>query len=145
MSLRATPITIKAANALVAQWHRHHKPTQGGLWAVAVALDGRVVGVAIVGRPMARMLQDGTTCEVTRVATDGTPHACSKLYGLVRSIAQKMGYQRILTYTLESEPGTSLFAAGWKDDGPAGGGSWSRPSRERTDKAPLERKRRWST
>lgn len=92
---------------------------------------GRTRGAAIVGRPLARRLDDGLTCEVLRVATDGAKNACSKLYGACARVAREMGYERILTYTLAEEPGTSLVGAGWTRDGETPGRSWSVPSRPR--------------
>jgi hypothetical protein len=54
-----------------------------------------------------------------------------------------MGYKRLITHTLPHEGGTSLRATGFTLIGEAGGGSWSRPSRQREDKAPLGVKLRW--
>lgn len=144
--LRIRPSTIKTANAFVAKLHRHHKPVHGALWAASVFDDERceTVGVAIVGRPVSRMLDDGMTAEVTRLATDGTRNACSALYGACARAAKALGYRRIITYTLASEPGTSLVASGWVVSlANAGGGSWSSPSRPRIDTAPTEPKTRW--
>ena len=146
MGLHLMPITISAAKAVVAQLHRHHKPPVGGLFAVAVARDGEDTpcGVAIVGRPVARNLCDGQTAEVTRVATDGTHNACSMLYAACWRAARALGYRRLITYTLETEPGTSLRAAGWRELGRTSGGSWSRPSRQRNDRHPTCPKIRWA-
>lgn len=144
--LRAIPMTITRANEYVARWHRHHKPAQGGLFAVGVAREGEdePCGVAIVGRPVARLYDPtGMSAEITRMATDGTPNTNSKLYALVRQIAQTMGYRRITTLTLPSEGGASLRAAGAPPPAPAGGGRWSRSNRQRADTHPLERK--WRT
>lgn len=138
VSLALRPTTIRAASAYVAQHHRHHKPPRGGRFAIAVVDEaGDVHGVAIVGRPVARAYDDGTTAEVVRVATDGAPNACSMLYGACWRAWKAMGGRRIVTYTLEAEAGTSLRAAGWRDEGPAGGGSWSREDRQRDERAPL--------
>ncbi len=141
--LELVPIDLAEANAFVAQHHRHHRPVCGARVAIAVALRGVVVGVAIVGRPVARMNQDGWTVEVTRVATDGTPNACSFLYGACRRTAYALGYRRIITYTLATEAGASLRGAGFRLIGERGGGSWSRASRPRVDKAPLQGKLLW--
>lgn len=143
--LQLVPITLKDANILVRRWHRHHKPTQGGLFAVAVAVDGaeEPCGAAIIGRPLARMLQDGWTAEVTRCVTDGTHNACSKLYGAAWRSCRALGYRRLVTYTLPTEGGGSLRAAGWELIGEAGGGSWSRETRPRVDQHPTQRKLRW--
>lgn len=95
------------------------------------------------GRPVSRMLDDGLTLEVTRVASDGTPNACSMLYGACRRATFALGYKKLVTYTLGTEPGSSLHGAGWKLIGEAGGGSWSRGSRPRVDSHPLQSKLRW--
>lgn len=78
------------------------------------SLQGRrLCGVAIVGRPTGRRLDDGNTLEVTRLCTDGTRNACSALYAACARRAKREGYGKIITFTLQSEPGTSLKAAGW--------------------------------
>jgi hypothetical protein len=96
-----------------------------------------------VGRPVARHLDDGWTVEVNRVATDGTRNACSMLYAASWRAARAMGYRRMVTYTLDTEPGTSLRAAGWKIVGEVTARSWSCPSRPRVDKSPHQGKLRW--
>lgn len=120
--LTIKPMILREANAYVAQNHRHNMPTNGHKWSLACYDDDRLCGVAIAGQPIARKLDDGLTIEVRRVCTDGTYNACSKLYGACARVAKEMGYKRIITYTLQSEPGTSLTASGWKNCGEAGGG-----------------------
>jgi hypothetical protein len=141
--LTVVPCTLSEAHAFVKQHHRHHKPSPGGLFAISVSDGETIRGVATVGRPVARNADDGWTAEVTRVATDGCPNACSALYGAAWRAAKAMGFKRMITYTLDSEPGTSLMAAGWKAIGQVGGGSWSRENRPRVDKHPLQKKIRW--
>lgn len=144
--IEVAPITLRNANAYVAERHRHHRPVRGCLFciaAVGIETGGDVVGVAIVGRPVARNLQDGYTAEVVRLCTDGTRNACSLLYGAAWRAARAIGYRRLVTYTLHDEGGASLRGAGWTLVGEAGGGSWSRPSRPREDKAPVQMKLRW--
>jgi hypothetical protein len=136
------PMTLEEANAFVEKWHRHHKRVPGCKFCIGVALD-YVVGVAIVGRPVARMLDDGWTLEVNRTCTDGTKNANSMLYGACRRAAWALGYKRLITYTLPEESGVSLTAAGWKCIGEAGGGKWSRESRPRVDTHPTQGKLRW--
>jgi hypothetical protein len=139
------PITLREANAFIEQWHRHHGPARGCKFAIGAAMsaDGEIVGVAIVGRPVSRIFDDAWTVEVNRTCTDGTKNVNSFLYAAAWRIAQAMGYRRLVTYTLGSESGTSLKAAGWKLVGQAGGGSWSRKIRPRVDTHPLQRKLLW--
>lgn len=140
------PVTLRAANALVERLHRHHPPARGCLFCLSVVDDaGEVRGVAIVGRPVARMLQDGVTAEVVRVATDGAKNACSMLYGAAWRAARAIGYTRLVTYTLPEEGGASLRGAGWRRVcETAGGGEWSRPSRARNAmRSPTTPKVRW--
>lgn len=142
--LSVVPVTLREANAFVAAHHRHHVPPRGCVFCLGVEDDaGTLRGVAIAGRPVSRMLQDGRTLEVTRVATDGARNACSKLYAAVRRAAPHLGYRRLVTYTLASESGASLRGAGWRRVADVSGGSWSRPSRGREDKHPLAAKVRW--
>jgi L-amino acid N-acyltransferase YncA len=140
-----SPITLREARAFVAAHHRHHRPPQGGAFAVAAADGDRVVGVAIVGHPVARMLADGYTAEVTRLATDGTRNACSMLYAAAWRAARALGYRRLVTYILATESGTSPRASGWRLVGEAGGGTWDRPrnGRPRVDTHPTQRKLRF--
>jgi len=133
-------IDLGEANAFVRERHRHHKAVVGHLFSLGAALDGKIVGVAIVGRPVARMRDDGATAEVTRLCTDGTRNACSFLYGASARAAFALGFKRIGTYILASEPGTSLSAAGWRMIGEVRGRSWSCKSRPRVDKHPTQAK-----
>jgi CBS domain-containing protein len=137
------PITLAEANAFVSEHHRHHRPVPGAKFCIGVESADTVVGVAIVGRPVSRMLDDGWTLEVNRTCTDGTKNANSALYGACRRAAFALGYRRLITYTLATESGASLNAAGWKCVGTAGGGAWSRPSRPRVDLHPTQTKIRW--
>lgn len=141
--MKLVPISLRDAREFVRQVHRHHRAPHGGKFAVAVSEGERVCGVAIVGRPVARLLDDGWTAEVTRLATDGTKNACSMLYAASWRAARAMGYRKLITYILGSEPGTSLAAAGWRNVGECGGGTWNRSKRPRIDKAPLQAKIRF--
>lgn len=141
--LTIIPCELNEANAFVEKHHRHHKSVQGHKFSIAVIKDLEIVGIAIVGRPVARMNDNGWTLEVTRVATDGTPNACSALYGACRRAAFSLGYKRLITYTLPKEGGASLRGAGWKILGEAGGGTWNRKERPRIDKHPTQKKFIW--
>ena len=141
-----TPINLDEANAFVEQHHRHHKPVPGAKFCVAVSQDNEVRGVAIVGRPVSRVLDDGWTLEVNRCCTDGTRNACSMLYATAWKAAKAMGYTSLITYTLESEGGSSLRGAGWRCVGKATtriGQGWNVKSRPRVDTHPLQQKLRW--
>lgn len=168
--LQIVPCSVQDAKEYVRQVHRTHEPPVSGLFACAVArpvtneelddlgpfetltgghvkhavMESLVIcGVAIVGRPNARELQDGFTADVTRVATDGTKNACSILYAACWRAARALGYRRLGTYVLADEPGTSLKAAGWKCLYRVKGRSWHTPSRPRVDRHPTQDKFRW--
>ncbi|GAA1147969.1 hypothetical protein GCM10009651_35850 [Microbacterium natoriense] len=144
--LRVEPIGLRAANAYITDHHRHHKAVRGHKFSVSVRDEaGEIRGVGIAGRPVSRILDRDGYLEVVRVCTDGTRNGCSMIYGALRRAGVALGYppHKIITYTLAQEPGGSLRAAGWHDDGLAGGGSWDRADRRRIDAAPIETKRRW--
>lgn len=104
------------------------------VFAIGAADDTGVLrGVVIVGRPVARHLDNGQTLEVTRTATDGSSNANSMLYGAAWRAARALGYTRLITYTQAGETGVSLRVAGWRviAERPANPG-WDRPSRPRT-------------
>ena len=125
------PITFKAANEFVRQHHRHHKPVVGCKFCLSVANNSGIQGVAIIGRPVARALDDGTTLEVTRLCTNGARNACSMLYSTAARIARELGYSKIITYILATESGVSLRASGWSVSGKTIGREWDTPSRKR--------------
>lgn len=136
MKLVITPIDFAEANAFVSSTHRHHKSMVGCKFCVAVSDEKeKVRGVAIVGRPVSRHLDNGWTLEVNRCCTDGAKNACSMLYGAAWRIAREMGYRKLITYTLPEEGGASLRATGWKLVGLRGGGNWNTKSRPRIDTA----------
>jgi len=152
--MKIKPISLAEANRYVIENHRHHTKAQAHKFSICVMDDERICGVAIIGRPVSRYLDNGQTLEVLRLCTDGTANACSMLYGRAARIAKEMGYERIITYILQSEYGSSLKASGWVcEEENAGGGEWSCPSRprERVEitlfgeivKYPTERKKRY--
>lgn len=137
-------VELAEANAFVAAWHRHHKPVTGHRFSIGAQKSGRLVGVAIVGRPVARMTDQKHVAEVLRVCTDGTRNACSFLYAMAASVARQLGFKRIQTFVLASESGTSLRASGWSVSHQTDGGSWNRPSRgNRREDQPQEKKVLW--
>jgi hypothetical protein len=116
MRVEIVPVLLKEATEFVANFHRHNLPPRGGVFSVGASDGARLVGVAIVGRPIARSLQDGTTLEVLRccVVDDAPKGTCSALYGACWRAARALGWRRLLTYTLQAEGGASLRGAGWK-------------------------------
>ena len=142
--MQLAPITLKAANEFVSSYHRHHRASVGHKFSIGVKENDRLVGVAICGRPVSRILDDGYTLEINRLCTDGTHNACSMLYAASARAAKAMGYKRIITYILESEPGTSLAAAGFQNEGEAGGLEWTGTRKPKDPmQYPHERKQRW--
>lgn len=140
MKLATVPLTLDEANAFVAAHHRHHGAVTGHRFSIGAALGDDIVGVAIVGRPVARLRNDGLTLEVTRLCTDGTKNACSFLYGAAARACFALGYKRIGTYILATENGASIRASGWRLVSEVRGRSWSCPSRPRVDTHPLQDK-----
>ena len=141
--LTLRPVSLAEANAFVAEYHRHHKPVRGHKFSLGCMADGRLAGVAIVGRPVSRYLDDGLTLEVNRLCTDGARNACSFLYGAAARAAREMGYHKIITYILDTEEGTSLRAAGWKCAGLAGGKVWTGKRRPPEPLYPAQMKYRY--
>ena len=123
--LTLIPVSLAQANEFVRQHHRHHKPVAGHKFSIGCAENGRLCAVAIVGRPVSRYLDDGFTLEVNRLCSDGTKNACSILYAAAARATRAMGYRKIITYTLDTESGASLRAAGWTNAGLAGGKAWT--------------------
>jgi hypothetical protein len=145
--LTIVPLELREANEFVAGFHRHHKPVLGHRFSVGV-IDERcnLRGVAVIGRPVARLAgHPRQVLEVTRLATDGTPNACSMLYGAAARIGKQLGYGKIQTYILEQESGTSLRAAGWSMEAISQGREWKHTDGvpRRTDQ-PMGDKARWS-
>ena len=146
------PITFKQASDFINQHHRHHKATVGCKFCIGLfdSKMGAMVGCAVCGRPVGRYLDDGLTCEINRLCTDGTKNACSMLYGACCRIAKEMGYEKIITYTLASENGASLRASNFKNEGLAGGAHWTgkryQPMQMSMfqDEKPEEMKQKWS-
>lgn len=132
--MKIVPLTLPTANACVEAWHRHHPPIPGGFawFALGAVMDGVVRAVAIAGRPTNRNNDDGQTVEVLRVASDGAPNACSALLGRCRRVASEMGAARIITYTLDSESGSSLRAAGWNREKSGITSWWTSPTAGRS-------------
>lgn len=142
MMFDIVPISLKEANAYVIENHRHHNAVVGHKFSIACFDNeiNKIVGVAIVGRPVARYLDNGLTLEVNRLCTDGTRNACSMLYAAAWRAARAMGYKKLITYILDSENGASLKAAGYKCVGETGGLRWTGKRRPSIDLYPAQMK-----
>jgi hypothetical protein len=106
--LQLVPVTLTDAKRLVNDHHEHNETTARQTWkfGTGVAADGDLVGVAMVGRPTGRRIDQYLDVEITRV----------------------------YTYTLASEDAASVRAAGFVLDAVLPiTGSWSTPSRPRYD------------
>ena len=144
MSLSIFPMTLKEANTVVENLHRHHKPVRGHRFSLGCKDGEEVIGAVIVGRPVARNTDFRKVAEVTRLVTDGTKNACSFLYSAAARTCREMGFEKIQTFILVSEPGTSLLAAGWVVDGKSAGGKWKHTDgKDRRTDQPICAKQRW--
>lgn len=144
--LRHQRIDFASAADFVQRHHRHHTPPVGHLFSLGAFRGDDMVGVAIVGRPVARHRDDGLTAEITRLCIrDGVRNAASFLLGKCAKAALALGFRRIGTYTLARESGASLRAAGWVPVAEVEGRSWSCPSRPRTNNHPTENKTLWES
>lgn len=143
MRLELQPITYAEACAFIVTHHRHHIPTRNHICSVAANDGVKVVGVAVVGRPVTRHADDGWTAEIVRCCTDGTKNAPTLLMGAAWRAAKALGYRKLITYTLATEPGVSLRAGGFRLAAEIKGDTWNRPNRIRVDKHPVVDKLRW--
>lgn len=155
--MKAVPIELKEAQNFINDLHRHHVASHRDKFRIGCEENGKLVGVVQVGRPVSRNLDDGKTLEVLRLCSDGTKGVCSFLYSRAARVARELGYEKIITYILQTESGTSLRASGWKLEADnVGGSSWDRPGRRREtsnsqlgmfenkEKYPTCKKQRWS-
>ena len=145
-NLQVVPLELKELNALVEQWHRHHKRVAFHRFSIGVTRNGVLVGGCAVGKPVCRNVNAKEVVEVSRLVSDGTKNVCSMLYSRAAKIAQLMGYKKIQTYILEDELGISLRASGWKFEAMTKGGQWVHNDDDcprRTDQ-PTCKKQRWA-
>jgi hypothetical protein len=139
------PVTLDQAKAFVREHHRHNKPPLSWKFGVGLECGGQLIGVAMAGRPVARLLDVPGALEVTRVCTLGERNANSMLYGAIARAARALGYCKLYTYTLVSETGASLKASGWTVDAELSARTgWDTPSRPRNEELwPSEGTYRW--
>jgi len=139
--MKIIPIDLDNANQFVKQYHRHLPPVKNGYkFCCAVEENGEIIGVAIVGLPVSRAMNDGFTLEVRRTCTNGAKNANSMLYGACWRAAKALGYRRLITYTMEGESGASLRGAGWQKVADVEPKSWNMPNRKRTVRVDIDMK-----
>ena len=142
--MKAIPLSISEANEFVKKYHRHNLSAIGCKFCIGALKNGNLIGVGIAGRPIARLLADKKTLEIIRVATDGTKNTNSFIYNRIRRIAQLMGYEKIITYTLKSESGASLRAIGAEIVAEVKPQSWNRKNRPRQEQPIYQQEKlRW--
>ena len=138
IAMMIIPVNFAPACRFVEEFHRHLGKPTGHKFSVGLEREGELVGVAMVGRPISRGMDDGRTLEVSRCCTNGIKNVCSMLYATCWKASKALGYRRLITYTLGTEPGTSLIAAGFKDIG-----STREYATGWRDGRPVAAKRRW--
>lgn len=114
--IELVPMVRDEANALIREWHRHHKPVRNGhRFAIGAICEAGPLGVVLVGNPIAPEFQTGRIFEVLRLATpeDAVRYVAGRLLGAARRTAIEMGFRRGVSYTRIDEPGTCYRAAGW--------------------------------
>mgnify|MGYP001602995323 CR=1 FL=1 len=151
--LMLEPCELAEAAEFIHLHHRHHEPPQGHRFSLKAIVDGRVVGIAVIWRPVGKGQQDGKTVEITRLCTDGTKNAVSFLVGACKRAARALGWKRMISYTLTSEYGAAWRASGMEQTGETAGGEWSGSygpkdllpgfEKRRKNTHPTEPKRRW--
>lgn len=131
--MKVVPLTLREANAFVEKYHRHNKPCRGHRFSLGLMEGAQLVGVAICGRPISRMMCDGLTLEVNRlcVSPEAPKNSCSFFYRCCWRVWSAMGGHRMITYTLQSESGSSLRGAGFRLAKEIKGAGWNRFHRER--------------
>ena len=140
--MQIRPMTCGEASDFINKYHKPTKATARHKLSIGLYDNNKLGGCAVCGRPVSRYLDDGFTCEINRLCTDGTKNACSMLYGACCRVAKEMGYKKIITYILESENGASLKASNFICEGEAGGTHWT-GKRNKGQDIPKEMKIRW--
>lgn len=147
---RTRPVTLKEARRFVAEHHRHNGAPVGWRFGTGLEIDGELVGVAVASDPTGPWADSLHRIEIVRCCTIGHRNACSMLYGAICRAGAALGFDVAITYTLASEDGASLKAAGFVPDADlaARGYGGGRPRYEGNllgeATRPEEAKRRWT-
>ena len=144
-NLKCIPLTLKEANAFVIEHHRHSKQCRGHRFSLGAVYKDELVGAAIIGRAINRYLDNRFTAEILRnsVLEKAPKGTFIFLYSRAMKVWQSQGGKKILTYTLETEPGSSLKAVNFNAAAKTGffKGGWQNRSNRR-EYTPI-RKIRW--
>ena len=103
------PASLQETNDYLAKHIRQYRPMHGCKFSVGCAMDGKLVGAAIVGR----CRDDSQALQIDRIYTTGGRTAYGMLYGACARAAQALGYWRIIAFLRLDRPDSALRAAGW--------------------------------
>ena len=137
MMFKVIHLELTESNAFVKNHHRHIDETQGHRFSIGCQHENKLVGVAIAGRPISRHYDQSKIIEVTRLCTDGTENACSFLYSMCAKASKYLGYERIQSYVLESELGSSLKASNFIYSHTSEVSNWNKYKRNKKDRIKL--------
>jgi hypothetical protein len=154
------PIPLSVANDFVKKYHRHNDERKIHKFSLGLYKKSEdkdiLIGVAICGSPTGISYNGKSFLEVYRVCVTEANNSCSMLYGRCTRIAKELGYEKLITYTLKTEPGTTVKASGFElETDEAGGKKWTgKRAKEREKKRneagivlklpPEEKKNRWA-
>ena len=117
MKMKCIPISMAEANDFIVKLHRHSKKVRGCKFCLGALKDDKLVGILVLGRPVARKLDNRYTAEILRTCSDGTKNVNSFLYAKkLGTYGELMGGNKIITYTLQKESGVSLNACGFEKE-----------------------------
>ena len=148
-STRHRPISFPVARSFVRRHHAHCNPPVTWRFGQSVFNGHTMLGVIMVGNPVAAALNGRGMLEVNRLCIRrDLPralawNAASMLYGWGAREAERRGWMHIVTYTRADEDGTSLRAAGWVEESRVRGRGWHSSRRRRSNTNGWIDKTRW--
>ena len=147
--LRTRPVRFTAARDFVRHHHAHCTAPAAWRFGQAILNGGTMLGVVMVGNPVAPALNGRGTVEVNRLCIRrDIPrvlawNAASQLYGWAAREAARQGWTHIITYTRADEDGISVRAAGWQQEARIRGRGWHSSRRARSNTNAWVDKIRW--
>lgn len=149
-NLTFKPISAHSLRRFIERHHAHCGAPVTWRFHNAVFNGATLIGVAVVGNPVAPALMHRGIVEVNRLCVRrDVPaalrwNAASMLYGWCAREAEQRGWGKIITYTRADEPGTSLAAAGWEKEATIRARGWHSTRRSRSNRNSWIDKIRWS-